>query len=189
MSQRAKVYVLVVLLATAGVIFLHSRSDVPGLGGVLASDGKFTPLDIQEPDLRLDLLEQIHKSEYTGSHRDIFTGEPLVASSEGRGIAQGHVAAPPKVVGDPYPKPAPPPPPLQVPAQFFGYATRPGTERRVAFFLNGDDVVVAAEGDTFMGSFRLVHIGNDSAEVEEISSGRRATLPLERPPDEEAVNP
>jgi hypothetical protein len=189
MSQRAKVYVLVALLATAAAIFLHSRSDVPGLSGVLASDAKFTPLDIQEPDLRIDLLEQIHKSEYRGSHRDIFTGEPLLGPSPSRGTTGGQMAIVPKVVGDPYPKPAPPPPPLQVPAQFFGYATRPGTEKRVAFFLNGDDVVVAAEGDTFMGSFRLVHIGNDSAEVEEISSGRRATLPLERPPDEEAVNP
>ncbi|HXW55270.1 MAG TPA: hypothetical protein VEJ67_05955 [Candidatus Cybelea sp.] len=185
MSQRVKLYVLVALLAIAAAIFLHSRSDVPGFQGVLASDAKFTPLDIQEPDLRLDLLDQIHRSEYRGSHRDIFTGEPLLAPSPSR----GPVAVVPKVVGDPYPKPAPPPPPLQVPAQFFGYATRPGTERRVAFFLNGDDVVVAAEGDTFMGSFRLVHIGNDSAEVEEISSGRRATLPLEHPADEEAVNP
>jgi hypothetical protein len=189
MSQRRQIYVLIALLATAAIVFLHSRNDVPGFPGVLASDTKFTPLDIQEPDLRLDLLEQIHKSEYTGSHRDIFTGGPLVAPSQIRGAGGGHAAVEQKVAGDPYPKPAPPPPPLEVPARFFGYATRPVTQKRVAFFLNGEDVIVAAEGDTFMGSFRLVHIRNDSAEVEEISSGRRATLPLERPPDEEAVNP
>jgi hypothetical protein len=188
MSQRAKIYLLIALLASAGILFLRSRNDVPGFPGVLASDTKFTPLDIQEPDLRLDLLEQIHHSEYTGSHRDIFTGHP-VASSPTRRVAFGGHAVTRNFVGDPYPKPAPPPPPLQVPLQFFGYATRPVTERRVAFFLNGEAVVVAAEGDTLMGSFRLLHIRNDSVDVEEIASGRHATLPLERRPDEEAVNP
>lgn len=186
MSQRIKVSVLIGLLAAAAVIFfVYGRNDVPGLQSVVVAD-KFTPLDIQEPDLRLDLLQQIHKSEYTGSHRDIFTGAPLdPISPTGRG--RGPVASTP--AGDQYPKPQPPPPPLQIPAQFFGYATRPISGKRVAFFLNGDDVVVAAEGDTFMGSYRLVHIGNDSADVEEISSGRHAILPLERPPDQEAVNP
>jgi hypothetical protein len=184
MSQSTKIYVLIGLLAAAAILFLHSRNDVPGFAGVIAADTKFTPLDVQEPDLRLDLLRQIHTSEYTGSHRDIFTGQPLAPA-----IRPGARPAEPQRVGDQYPKQPPPPPPLQIPAQFFGYATRPISGRRVAFFLNGDDVVVAAEGDTFMGSYRLVHIGNDSADVEEISSGRHAILPLERPPDEEAVNP
>jgi hypothetical protein len=186
MSQRIKIYVLIGLLATAAIIFLvYGRNDVPGFPNVIASNTKFTPLDIQEPDLRLDQLRQIHKSEYTGSHRDIFTGAPLdpISPTGRRGPVE------PTYAGDPYPKPQPPPPPLQIPAQFFGYATRPISGKRVAFFLNGDDVVVAAEGDTFMGNYRLVHIGNDSADVEEISSGRHATVPLERPPDQEAANP
>jgi hypothetical protein len=179
MSQRVKTYLLLGLLALAAFLFLRSRSDVPGLTGVLASDTKFTPLDVQEPDLRLDLLEKIHKTEYTGLHRDIFNGEPMPAPAPHP--AKFEI----RRVG---PEPPPPPPPVQVPAQFFGYASGAGGAKRVAFFLNGEDVIVVAEGDTFLGNFRLVHIGNDSADVQEISTGRHATVVLEHPPDE-AVNP
>jgi hypothetical protein len=82
------------------------------------------------------------------------------------------------------PPPPAPLPPVVVPAQFFGYAARPGGTTRVAFFLNGEDVLVVAEGDPFLGNYRLVHIGNDSADVEEMSSGRHATVQLEKLPDE-----
>jgi hypothetical protein len=44
--------------------------------------------------------------------------------------------------------------------------------------------LVVHEGDTFLGGFRLDRIGNDSADVEEISSGRHATVPLVQPPDQ-----
>ena len=54
--------------------------------------------------------------------------------------------------------------------------------KRVAFFLNGDDVLVVQEGSVFMGRFRLDKIGNDSADVEEVSSGRHATVPMVQPP-------
>jgi hypothetical protein len=33
-----------------------------------------------------------------------------------------------------------------------------------------------------LNGFRLIRIGNDSAEVEEIATGRRATIPLVQPP-------
>ena len=179
MSQRLQVYLLVGLLALAALIFLRNRSDVPGLPGVLAADTKFTPLDVQEPNLRLDLLEKIHKTEYSGRHRDIFTGAPMPPKNETAAVAATQRVGP---------MPPPPPPPVQVPAQFFGYSTRPGTASRVAFFLNGEDVIVVAEGDAFLGNFRLLHIGNDSADVQEISSGRHAKVVLEHPPDE-AQNP
>jgi hypothetical protein len=178
MWRRVQIYVLVALLAVAVLVFLRSRNEVPGLTGVLASDTKFTPLDVQEPNLRLDLLEKIHKTKYAGSHRDIFSETPLPPP----GPAPGSPEALAK--GLEGPRRPPPPPPVQVPAQFFGYANRPSGAGRVAFFLNGEDVILVAEGDTFMGNYRLIHIGNDSADVMEISSGRHANVVLERPPDE-----
>jgi hypothetical protein len=45
-----------------------------------------------------------------------------------------------------------------------------------------EDVIIAGEGDTLMGRFRVVRLTNTSADVEEVSSGRHATLPLEEPP-------
>jgi hypothetical protein len=58
----------------------------------------------------------------------------------------------------------------------------------VAFFTSGDDVLVVAEGDKFLNNYRLLHVGNESAEVEEISSGRHQTMPLVEPPDQGTGN-
>src|SRR5215469_5994846 len=83
MSKNSKqLIVLVALLIIAGVAYMYSRNDVPGFQGVSQADtSHFTPLDVQAPDLRLDLLAKIHSEEYTGSNRDIFssTSPPPVA--------------------------------------------------------------------------------------------------------------
>ncbi|HKV05701.1 MAG TPA: hypothetical protein VJO53_11415 [Candidatus Acidoferrales bacterium] len=181
MSQRAKIYLLVVLgVALAIVLYVYfpfGRSRVPGLTGVLASDTKFEPLDVHEPQLRLDELEKLRKLEYSGSHRNIFVAAPPPVPK-----TVGAAAVPVRpFVGPVVP---PPPPPLQIPAQFFGFAAHPDTGHRVGFFISGEDVFVVAEGDTFLNNYRLVHIGNDSADVEEISSGRHATIPMVQPPDQ-----
>lgn len=186
MSRRVQIYVLVSLLASLAWLFFRDAVGMfggsTGAPATVAANVKFTPLDIHEPDLRLDLLEKIHNTKYKGTQRDIFSGQPL--------------PPPPSQVHPKNPHPADPvaqvpvgPPPLQVPAQFFGYANRAGSSERVAFFLNGDDVLIVAEGDAFLGNFRLLRIGNDSAQVEEISTGRQTSVPLEQPPDQSAVNP
>ena len=55
------------------------------------------------------------------------------------------------------------------------------TGKRVAFFLNGDEVLVVEEGSVFLDRYRLDKIGNDSADVEETSSGRHATVQMVQP--------
>jgi hypothetical protein len=65
-----------------------------------------------------------------------------------------------------------------VPATFFGYVTDSRTGTRRAFFSEGEEVFVVGIGDVLMGRFRLVQIGNSTAEVEETASGRHATLTL-----------
>ncbi len=161
-------------------LFNAYRGDSPAGSGVLAYDSRFQPLDVQEPRLHTELLDRIRKLEYTGTHRNIFVAAPPPPPPSAVQTPQKPVE---RFVG---PQPPPPPPPLQVPAEFFGYATRPASGRRVAFFTSGDDVLVVPEGDTFLGRFRLVHIGNDSADVEEIATGRHATVQLVQPPPEQS---
>lgn len=185
MRRRTELYLfagLLILLAGAAYYFFTSRGDGTGLPGVLAADTKFQPLDVQEPALRMDLLEKIRKLEYTGSHRNIFVAEQPVAP-------RSAMAAPaaPKPVGAPLPQLPPPPPPLQVPAEFFGYASQQHGGRRVAFFTSGDDILVVGEGETFLGRFRLVRINNDSADIEEISTSRHAKLQMVQPPEQTAT--
>lgn len=62
----------------------------------------------------------------------------------------------------------------------FGYVEGPAAGMRRAFFSDGEDVFIAGIGDTLLNRFRLVRIGNDSVEVEELGSDRRATVAMEQ---------
>jgi hypothetical protein len=183
MSRRTEIFILLGLLfLLVGVFYINNRSQESGIPGVLAADEKFEPLDVHEPQLRLDLLANLQKLAYSGSHRNIFVAAPPLPEHG----PEKPVTVPERGVG---PVPPPPPPPLQVPAEFFGFAMTPTTGKRVAFFTNGEDVLVVAEGDTFLNRFRLGHIGDDSADVEELASGRHATMQMVQPPAEQASTP
>ena len=183
MKTKIQIYVLsalgVVLLYLGYTTFL-SHDDAPGISSVNASDTSFQPLDVQEPQLRLDLLARIQKSEYSGSHRNVFLIAPPAPVNP---VAPKN--APPPFVG---PRLPPPPPPLQVPGEFFGYAQTRSTSHRVAFYKNGDDVSVLQEGDKFLGGMRVLHIAENSVEVEEVSSGRRTTVPMTQAAPEQNQN-
>ncbi|MGA9249876.1 MAG: hypothetical protein WBV87_16640 [Candidatus Acidiferrales bacterium] len=175
MSKQTQIYVLIALVLLAAYVFYAERSTGPGISGVLASDTTFRPLDVEEPHLRLDLLDKIKKLDYSGSHRNIFIfGPPPPPPKSPEQIARDNYRAQ-------GPHQPPPPPPVTVPAQLFGSALMSKTGKRVAFFLNGDEVLVVQEGSEFLNRYRLDKIGNDSADVEETSSGRHAIVQMVQP--------
>lgn len=170
--RRIQIALFVVLLAVLGWVVSARLSGGPELGAVLFANEKFEPLAIQDPTLRLDLLERVRKLEYKGTKRNIFSAslppKPVpVAAVQNPEAAQQVPSGPP---------------PLQVPYRFYGYKEDPRTGRRMAFFTDGDNVFIAAEGETIRNQYRVLKISNQSCDVEEISSGRRATLQLETPP-------
>jgi hypothetical protein len=167
MSRRNQIIVLVVLLAILAIVLYRNWGGPTALPVASAGDVKYQPLAVENPSLRLDMLERIRKFEYTGRHRNIFS-------------ASLPPPPPPKVDPTKQAQSGPPAPaPLEVPVKFFGYAADPQTGYRRAFFTNGEDVFIVAEGETLLSRFRLLHIGNSTADLEEIASGRRATLVLE----------
>lgn len=124
-----------------------------------------------DPTLRLDLLRASEATVYEGTGRNIFRAqeEPAVAQ-----IPQP-VSSPrgdPEPVGDPGP---PPPPPI--PLKFFGFASRAGEPQQV-FLSEGEDVYIAKEGDIVGRRYRVVRIGTNSVEIEDVLSNRRQTIPL-----------
>lgn len=174
-KQRMEISLLVGLLFVGALAYFFNRNQIGGVPQVSA-DAKFAPLSVQEPQLRLDLLAKLQKEESLSAHRNIFNATPPPPPPKPGTNLDGT----PKVVGPPVP---PPIPPVQVPGEFFGYAVRPAPSgTRFGFFKNGDDVLVVAEGDKFLSNYRLIHIGNDSADVEEISSGRHARVAMVQPP-------
>lgn len=169
-KTRYQTYVLGALLVVLALAFYAERSHDDPFTGVQAADGKYEPLNVPDPSLRLDLLERIQKEEYKGQHRNIFSEEPLppppqVLAAQ-RAAEQGPVVPPP-------------PPPVTVPATFYGIVTDPATgNRRSCFSTNDGNIYIVAEEGTLLNQFRVVKIGNNTVEVEELSSGRTTTLTL-----------
>ena len=175
-KQKMEISALVGLLVVGALVYLFNRNQIGGGVPQVSADAKFVPLSVQEPQLRIDLLAKLQKEESLGARRNIFNATPPPPPPKPGTNPDGTS----KVVGPPVP---PPIPPVQVPGEFFGYAVRPAPSgTRFGFFKNGDEVLVVAEGDKFFSNYRLIHIGNDSADVEEISSGRHARVAMVQPP-------
>jgi len=167
MSRRNQIVILaVLLLALGGMVYRNWRA-APDTVVFSSANEKYQPLPVENPSLRLDLLERIRKLEYTGTKRNIFSAVAPLAPAPKVEPGKG---------GPPQPQV---PEPLVLPVKFYGYMadTRGGNRR--AFFTNGEDVFIVGEGEMLLNRFRVLRIGNKTAEVEEIASGRRAMLVLE----------
>ena len=73
MSQRNQKIVLGVLLVLLVVVYFWNKSSVDSIAGVSAADIQFTPLNVQQPELRVDLLDKIHRSKYGMARIAIFS--------------------------------------------------------------------------------------------------------------------
>jgi len=171
-NQIASALLAAILLLLAYVIYSNFRQ--PGAVVVAISAGQgFVPLAVENPALRIDLLEQLRKFQYEGPRRNIFSTEALPVEVAEQ-FTPGPVIAPP-------PTPFSGPAPLVVPVVFFGHVTDTRSGTRRAFFSEGEEVYVLGLGEILLSRFRLVQIGNSTAELEELASGRRATLTMENP--------
>jgi hypothetical protein len=137
-----------------------------------------------DPKLRLDLLAKVQSVEAVPAERNLFQfgAAALPALSAGAGMKDGKIIPGHKSLvaggGPNSDGPAQPPPPPPITLKYYGYtAKRPDGAKR-AFFLDGDDIFVAAEGDLIKKRYKVVHIGTSSAEVEDTQFNHRQPLPL-----------
>jgi len=67
---------------------------------------------------------------------------------------------------------------------FFGYGMLPAGGPRQAFLkdANGDDVHIVSEGDLLLNHIRILHIGNEKLDFEDINTGQKGSKMLEAPP-------
>jgi hypothetical protein len=174
-TQHIVLGVLLVVLAVAG--FLVYRTFAPAVAALPAPnvDEKFTPLAVDNPALRLDILKRFLELQYKGVHRSIFSATlPPPPAPAASSVQPVNVPSPVVPAG---------PPPLTVDAKYFGFVSDFSGNHKRAFFAtsNNEDVIIAGEGDTLLGRFRIIRLTSTTADVEEVASGRRATLTLEEP--------
>jgi hypothetical protein len=118
-----------------------------------------------DPTLRFDLLKSSEDVTYKGSGRDIFSSQP----------------PPPEIPQTNTPVintgPPPPPPPPPIPLKFYGFSGNKGGPKQV-FLSKGDDIFIAKEGQIIDRRYRILKIGPNSVEVEDVLTNNRQTLPL-----------
>jgi hypothetical protein len=178
MKQRKKIALLgILMLGAAGVFYFDSTGEsLPGKSQSFTSP-TYTPLPVENPALQRWKLDASRHTEYKSSGRDLFT-ESLPAPPPPKRKAPRIDPGPPVPV-------EPPPPMLPANMKYFGYGTVPNGTSKRAFLNDGEEVYIVGEGDTLLGRFRIIRIGNTSLEFEETSSGRRNSISL----DETAAPP
>jgi hypothetical protein len=172
--ERSLVWVLVVLAVASGLIYYFNNRGTSSASTVISAGGDYKPIAIENPSLRMDLLEGLQRVEYKGSHRNIFSEAPPPHVPTAQEIAYNKAHEPPPIVVQPVI------PPVQVNLKFYGYIDDTRTGARRAFFTNGEDIFIAGIGDTLENRLRVTRIGNDTVELMEVSSSRRTTIPIEQ---------
>lgn len=172
MSQKAKAAVLFVLLLIAAGVYRYADSDAGVPVSSLDITRNYKPLAVENPELQRWKLDASRKTEYHGTGRDLFS----------------ETLPPPPVkpkprAPDPVPQPVvdqpPPPPTLPANMKFYGYGVVPNGTAKRAFLTDGESVYIVGEGDTLLGRFRILHIGNANLDFEEISTQRRNSAALD----------
>ena len=142
-----------------------------------------------DPTIHLDLLAKVRDVKVEPSTRSLFeilNAPPpppaaLIAAKEPDKIPI------PKLMVGPKPKPPDPPPPPEprapkIPLKFYGFVNPARPDIKRAFFLDGEEIVIAGEGEMVKKRYKIVRIGVNSAEVEDTTfkgTGTKQTLPLE----------
>ena len=134
-----------------------------------------------DPTLRLDLLAKVQRVEVSGSQRNLFQfGEaakapgPVVPIPHVPKIPVGGVKPAPVITAGPPAAPTAPP----ITLKYYGYANSKASTRRRAFFLDGEDIIVASEGEVLKHRYLLVKIGVNSVTMQDTQFKTEQTLPL-----------
>ena len=174
-SRRLLLLLAIVAIVGGAFVYLQSPSAPvdggatarPGAGGQTSRQGNAVG------DLKLESLERRGDAQSTPS-RDVFRFE------------ERRVAAPPPP--QPTPRqpveqsplvPTGPPPPPPIPLRYIGYLDQAGEVPRVAVLSDGrGNVFNGKEGDVIEGRYRVLRIGNDSADLIYVDGRGRQTIRL-----------
>ena len=176
MRQKQQIIVLVVLVVVAAIVWgfeLHNRAP-DAITASFIQDYK--PLGEDNPQIHWTALDRAQKTDYKSNGRNPFSPNAPPPSEDPHRPKPAVVPAVP--VAPPLPQ-APTEAKLPANLKYFGYGTVPtGTPRR-AFITDGEDIFIVTEGDTLLGRFRILKVGNSNLEFQEISSGLHGMTPLE----------
>jgi hypothetical protein len=170
MKQQKQLLVLVVLVAATAAIWYWNSRQNPVAAGASSITSNYSPMNVDNLKLHTWDTEASRKTEYKGTGRNPFSAVPPPPP----------VPPAPKPGDANYVPPAPPPPPrAELPMKFFGYGTVPNGTARRAYLSDGDEVYIVAEGDTLLGRYRILKIGNATLDFEDVTTHVQGQKTLE----------
>jgi hypothetical protein len=132
-----------------------------------------------DPILHLDILARLQNVVFSAGGRNPFKfGPPPGKPEPPKGPEPKIELAPVAEVKPPPPPPPVTPPPPPIALKYYGFSSPPGAGGKTAFFLDGEDILVAKEGETVKRRYRVVRIGVNSVVMEDTDSKRQQTIPL-----------
>jgi hypothetical protein len=174
--------VLVVLLSAAGALWYAYGHQGQERGSGPGGKTPAKKIDAQDFGEIILGLEKAQSTEYKSAGRNIFVMGPMpVETAAG---PQVKPKAPFRIYNQP--QPPPPPKPAELPAGwvFYGYGTVPAGAQRLAFFKEpeNDSPHIVSEGELLQNHIRILHIGNERVDFEDINTGQKGSKTLEAPP-------
>lgn len=134
-----------------------------------------------DPTLHLELLAKLREAAPEEGGRNLFqfsaAPPPPPQTKTAKLSMPEPVVMPQSRPGGPAePASAPPPPPI--PLRYFGGSKPRANGKRTAFFLDGDNILMASEGEVLQRRYRVVRIGDNSVVLEDTQLKREQSLPL-----------
>ena len=144
-------------------------------------EDQIDPLTV-DPTLRLDLLAKVQSVKLDGGQRNLFQfgKAELVATAldgpEQKIVPKRGRMGPEEAPPPPPPPVVPPPPPITM--KYYGLATKRIDGKKTAFFLDGEDILLATEGMTVKKRYKIVRINPESVVIEDTEVKREQTLKI-----------
>lgn len=178
-EDRRKLALAGALMALAAVLTAHwivgAAWSASAAERMTPREGVTTPVKIGkalhegplDPRLHIAELHSVESETYQGAGRNIFSSAPDEPSR----------TTAPSVIKETTKTGAPPPATPAIHLRFYGFATLPGPSRKI--FLTEDNAVfVASAGDIVDRRYKILSVGSNSVDVEDLLANRPYTLTL-----------
>jgi hypothetical protein len=143
-------------------------------------ENQFDPTKV-DPTIRTDLLAKVQEVKLEGGARNLFQygqqPKPPAVLDGPETIVRPPIG--PRKPPEPPPTQTelkPPEPPIQL--KYYGFSTVVPNGKKTAFLMDGEDIVVAAEGEMIKRRYRVVRILATTIQVEDTEAKRTVTLPI-----------
>lgn len=134
-----------------------------------------------DPTLRVDELAKLKNELFEGGSRSLFEfsqPSPPKAVEKVKPIEVGPTQA--EIAARQAAEDHRPPPPPPIPLKYYGFSEGGQQLPKRAFFIEGENIFVGAEGEIVDKRYKVIRIGVNSVVVEDTTNKNQQTLPLMR---------